>query len=73
MLDKKAIAVIKSDDPNVKALQTLVGSSKVVEFGTRKSARGYDLMYQSQAAAQAQIEAAGADPSVQTGLTSIWA
>ena len=67
MLDKSAIAGIKSNDPNVKALQTLVGSSKVVEFGTGKSAGGYDFMYQSKEAAQAQIKAAGADPSGQQG------
>jgi hypothetical protein len=67
MLDKNAIAAIKSSDPNVKALQTLVGSSKVVEFGTGKGAGGYDFSYQSKDAAQAQIKAAGGDPSVQTG------
>ncbi len=67
MLDQKAIAGIKSNDPNVKALQTLVASPKVVEFGTGKSAGGYDFSYQSKEAAQAQIKAAGGDPSVQTG------
>jgi hypothetical protein len=67
MLDQSAIAGIKSNDSNVKALQTLVASPKVVEFGTGKSAGGYEFMYQSKAAAQATIKAAGGDPSVQTG------
>lgn len=67
MLNKSSIAGIKGDDSNVRALQTMVASPKVLEFGTGKAAGGYNFEYQSKEAVQATVKAASGDPSTITG------
>jgi RHS repeat-associated protein len=63
VLDRKAIDKIKSDDPNVKALQKAVDLKQTIEVKTDSKANGYNFEYKSVGQLKQEVQKAGGDAS----------